>query len=127
MAGMMFLGATVYAFEIPNYFKWIDLKLEKKPGIRNRLLRTSLSIAYFSPLWVFRHLIFIKLVSGKMDEISWDLLRIAAVSFAVNLPVSFTANYLIQNHIAPARRFMISALFSAVMAVYFALAANWFK
>ena len=127
MLGMMFLGATIYAFEIPNYFKWIDTKLQKTPSLKNSLLRTTLSLAYFSPLWVFRHLIFIKLVSGKIDEISWDLLRIAAISFLVNLPVSFTANYLIQNKVSPARRFMVSALFSAVMAVYFAVAATWFK
>ena len=124
---MMFIGATFYAFEIPNYFKWIDLKLGKEPTLKNALLRTTLSVAYFSPLWVFRHLIFIKLVSGKMDEISWDLLRIAAVSFLVNLPVSFSANYLIQNKVSPNRRFLVSAFFSAVMAVYFALAATLFK
>jgi hypothetical protein len=45
----------------------------------------------------------------------------------VNLPVSFTANYLIQNKVSYERRFMASALFSALMAIYFALAATWFK
>jgi hypothetical protein len=127
MAGMMLLGATVYAFEIPNYFKWIDTKLENMPTFWNSVQRTGLSVLYFSPLWVFRHLIFIKLLSGKMDEISWDLLRVAAVSFLVNLPVSFSANYLIQNKVALQNRFLASALFSALMAVYYALAANWFK
>ena len=126
MAGMMLLGATLYAFEIPNYFKWIDTKLENKPTLWNSLQRTGLSLLYFSPLWVFRHLIFIKLFSGKLDEISWDLLRVASVSFLVNLPISFSANYLIQNKVPLRHRFMASALFSAVMAVYYALAANWF-
>lgn len=126
LAGMMLLGATVYAFEIPNYFKWIDTKLENKPSFLNSVQRTALSMVYFSPIWVFRHLIFIKLFSGKFDDISWDLLRVASISFLVNLPVSFTANYLIQNKVALKHRFMVSALFSAVMAVYYALAANWF-
>ena len=127
MLGMMVLGATVYAFEIPNYFKWIDTKLEKRPTLWNSLQRTTLSLLYFSPLWVFRHLIFIKLFSGKFDAISWDLLRVASVSFLVNLPVSFSANYLIQNKVPLQHRFMASAIFSALMAVYYALAANWFK
>src|SRR5690606_30909312 len=127
LVGMMVLGATLYAFEIPNYFKWIDTKLESKPTLQNSLQRTALSIAYFSPLWVMRHLIFIKLFSGKIDEISWDLLRVASVSFMVNLPLSILANYLIQNKVAFQKRFMASALFSALMAVYYALAGNWFK
>ena len=127
MAGMMLLGATVYAFEIPNYFKWIDTRLENKPTFLNSLQRTGLSLLYFSPFWVFRHLVFIKFFSGRFDEISWDLLRVASVSFLVNLPVSFSANYLIQNKVPLRHRFIASALFSAVMAVYYALAANWFK
>ena len=127
MTGMMLIGATFYAFEIPNYFKWIDTKLEKEHTLKNALLRTTLSLAYFNPLWVFRHLIFIKVFSGKEAEITFDLLRIAFVSFTVNLPVSFTANYLIQNKVSSKHRFMVSAFFSAVMAVYFALAATLFK
>jgi hypothetical protein len=126
MVGMMILGATVYAFEVPNYFKWIENKLEKKPGLRNSLQRTGLSLVYFSPLWVFRHLIFIKLFSGKMDEISWDLLRIATLSFLVNLPISFSANFIFQNKVPLHHRFLASAIFSALMAVYYALAANKF-
>ena len=127
MAGMMLVGASFYAFEIPNYFKWIDTKLVRVHTLKNALLRTSMSLAYFNPLWVFRHLIFIKIFSGKTDEITFDLLRIAFVSFTVNLPVSFSANYLIQNKVSSKRRFLVSAFFSAIMAVYFALAATLFK
>jgi hypothetical protein len=125
--GMMALGATIYAIEIPNYFKWIDTKLGNKPNLLNSFQRTGLSMVYFSPLWVTRHLVFIMLFSGRVAEISWDLLRIASISFLVNLPVSFSANYLIQNKVPLRHRFMASALFSAVMAVYYALAASWFK
>jgi hypothetical protein len=127
MLGMMLVGATVYAFEIPNYFKWIDRKLGQKSGLMHSLKRGALSLVYFNPLWITRHLLFIKLFSGRFHEISPDLLRIAAISFVVNLPVSFTANYLIQNKVPLRHRFLASALFSAAMAVYYALAASWFK
>ncbi|MFC5272189.1 hypothetical protein [Adhaeribacter terreus] len=127
MLGMMVLGATLYAFEIPNYFRWLDGKLVKTNSLKNALQRTLLSLAYFSPLWIARHMFFIKLFSGNFHEISWDLFRIAAISFVVNLPVSLSANYLIQNKVPYRHRFMASALFSAIMAVYFALAATWFK
>jgi len=127
LLGIMFIGGTVYAFEIPNYFKWLNSKLVKSDLFIDSLKRTLLSLAYFSPLWIARHLFFIKLFSGNFHEISWSLFRIAAVSFLFNLPVSFTANYLIQNKVPLRHRFLASALFSAVMAVYFALAANWFK
>lgn len=127
MLGMMLVGATIYAIEVPNYFRWLDGRLVKSDTLLNSVQRTLLSLAYFSPLWITRHMFFIKLFSAHYDEISWALFRVATISFLVNLPVSFTANYLIQNKVAYHYRFMASALFSAVMAVYFALAANWFK
>jgi hypothetical protein len=127
MLGIMLIGSTIYAFEIPNFFKWIDGKLSKKAGLLNSIQRTGFSMLYFSPLWVARHLLFIKFFSGQWDQISLDLIRIAAVSFAFNLPVSFTANFLIQNKVPLRSRFMASAIFSAFMAVYYALAAGWFK
>jgi hypothetical protein len=127
MLGIMLVGATVYAFEIPNYFKWLNTRLVNYGSFIDYLKRTLLSMAYFSPLWIARHLFFIKLFSGNFHEISWSLFRIAAVSFMFNLPVSLTANYLIQNKVPFNHRFMASAFFSAVMAVYFALAATWFK
>lgn len=124
---MMLIGATIYAFEIPNYFAWIDRKTGNLNGIKKTLAKTSLAIAYFNPLWIFRHLAFIKLFSGNYEQINSSLILIAFWSFLVNIPVSFIANYLIQNKIRLDWRFMASAIFSAIMAIYYALSETIFN
>jgi len=127
LLGMILIGATVYAFEIPNYFKWIDRKTKDYSGLKLQLYKTSLAILYFNPLWISRHLLFIILVSGQFGDISWDLLRIGALSFLVNIPISIIANYIIQNIIKLKWRFFSSAVFSALMAIYYALSVVLFK
>jgi hypothetical protein len=124
---MMVIGATVYAFEIPNYFKWIDQKTKSLSGVKLTLTKTVLAIVYFNPLWIWRHLVFIKLFSGNTDEINSNLLWIACLSFLVNIPISFIANYVIQNKIKLDWRFLASAIFSALMAIYYALSETIFK
>ena len=123
---MIFLGATIYAFEIPNYFAWIDKKTVYYKGIKKTLAKTGLAIAYFNPLWIARHLFFIKLFSGNYDQINSTLLLIAFWSFLANIPVSFMANYLIQNNAKLDWRFLASAIFSAIMAIYYALSETIF-
>ena len=123
----MFIGATIYAFEIPNYFAWIDVKTSSFNGIKQTLANTGLAILYFNPLWIFRHLAFIKLFAGKFEEINSSLLEIAFLSFIVNIPISFIANYIIQNRIKLDWRFIASAIFSALMAIYYALSETIFK
>lgn len=123
----MLIGATIYAFEIPNYFAWIDKKTINLNGIKKTLAKTSLAIAYFNPLWIFRHLAFIKLFSNNYEQINSGLLLIAFWSFLVNIPVSFVANYLIQNKVRLDWRFMASAIFSAIMAIYYALSETIFN
>ena len=127
LLGMIVLGATVYAFEIPNYFKWIDQKTEKLKGLPLSLAKTALAVAYFNPLWIWRHLAFIKIVSGQWQAIDSSLLMIASLSFLVNIPISFIANYLIQNSVKLKWRFLASAIFSALMAIYYALSETIFK
>ncbi len=124
---MMLIGATVYAFEIPNYFAWIDKKTSSISGIKKTLAKTGLAILYFNPLWIFRHLAFIKLFTGNYDQINISLMQIAILSFVVNIPISFIANYLIQNKIKLNWRFLASAIFSALMAIYYALSETIFK
>ena len=119
--GMMLIGATVYALEIPNYFRWIDTKVQYLNGFRQSLVKTGLAILYFNPLWIARHLFFIQLFSGHLNKVSWDILRIASWSFLLNIPISVAANYLIQNKLSLKYRFLASALFSAIMAVYYAM------
>jgi hypothetical protein len=120
--GMMIIGATIYALEIPNYFKWIDTRVPDHHGIKNTLKRTTLAMAYFNPLWITRHLLFIKIISLEWNTISWHLLVLGLWSFILNIPISLLANYLIQNKIHLSWRFFASAVFSALMAIYYALA-----
>ena len=127
LLGILLIGCTVYAFEIPNYFKWIDAKIGKASGFIPSMKRTGLAILYFNPLWIARHLFFIKLFSSQMDTVNWSLLEISLKSFIINIPVSIIANYLIQNKVRLDWRFMASAIFSAIMAVYYAMSAIWFS
>ncbi|MCK5775038.1 MAG: hypothetical protein KAH25_02620 [Bacteroidales bacterium] len=124
--GIVIVGATIYAFEIPNYFVWIEKQTKKYSGLKLSIYKTALAILYFNPLWIARHLFFIMLFSGKFNDISWDILRISLVSFLVNIPISATANYLIQNKMPYRWRFMASAIFSALMAIYYALSMTLF-
>jgi len=121
VAGIMLIGATFYAFEIPNYFNWIEKRTKGTTGFSNSMHRTALAILYFNPLWIARHLFFIQLFSFRLSGISWDIFRIASLSFLVNIPISLLANYLIQNKIPLTWRFMASAIFSALMAIYYAV------
>ncbi|WP_452225176.1 hypothetical protein [Lacinutrix chionoecetis] len=123
----MFIGATFYAFEIPNFFDWIVKKTRYLQGIQATLTKTVLAVMYFNPLWIARHLLFIKLFSWQIDAIGWNLLVIAFWSFLVNIPLSFVANYIIQNRFKMKWRFLGSALFSALMAIYYALSETFFS
>ena len=124
---MILIGATVYAFEIPNYFAWIDKKTISFKGMKKTLAKTGLAIAYFNPLWIFRHLAFIKLFSGFYEQLNSKLLLIAFWSFLVNIPISLIANYMIQNKIKIDWRFVASAIFSGLMAIYYALSETIFQ
>jgi len=124
--GMVFVGATVYALEIPNYFDWIVKKTKHFIGLKATLAKTGLAILYFNPIWIARHLLFIKFFSGHLDAIGWHLLEIAFWSFLANILISFIANYIIQNRIKLKWRFLASAIFSAVMAIYYALSETLF-
>lgn len=127
MIGMIIIGAAIYSFEIPNYFAWIDKTAPRSASFSGGLKRTLLAILYFNPLWITRHVFFIALFSLNNSLMGWDLFRIGLISFTANLPVSFTANFFIQNKIQYGRRFTASAVFSAVMAVYYSLSGVIFK
>ncbi len=119
--GMILVGATFYAFEIPNYFRWIDRSTKQLSPWRTAGRRTLLALLYFNPLWIARHLFFIFLFSGRYEAITGQIFGIALKSFLVNIPISLTGNYIIQNKIALKHRFFASATFSALMAIYYAL------
>jgi len=127
LLGMVLLGATIYAFEIPNYFKWIDKKTAQNSDAKRTLVKTALAFAYFNPLWIARHLFFIKLFSKNYEALNLHLLDIALMSFLINIPISFLANYIIQNRIKLHWRFTASAIFSGLMAIYYAMSESWFS
>lgn len=127
LVGILFIGATVYAFEIPNYFKWIDKRTATSTRIKATLFRTLLAILYFNPLWIVRHLFFIKLLTLDFQDINLNLFQIGLWSFIVNIPISIFFNFIIQNKIPLKWRFLASAIFSSLMAIYYAMSAVWFK
>ncbi|MEC4749277.1 hypothetical protein [Methylomicrobium sp. Wu6] len=117
--GMMLVGGTLYAIEIPAYFAWIDRQFDHA-GRWHAIKRMLCAEAFFNPLWIARHIALINLVSGRGSEINWGLLAIGLDSFLYAMPFALLANYVIQNLIPLNWRFLASALFSSVMAVYYA-------
>lgn len=120
MLAMLLLGATLYAMEIPAYFRWLD-RVFNQPGYSNAIKRMFMAAAFFNPLWIARHLVFINLFSGQWHDISLQLLAIASSSFIYCLPVALPVNFMIQNIIPLSWRFFASSIFSAVMAIYFSM------
>jgi hypothetical protein len=121
LIGMALVGGLLYATEIPAWFRWIDHRYPTGPGRRAQLQRTGLAVAWFNPLWIARHLAFIALFSADWPALDWGLLDIGLRAFVANVPVVLLANWAIQNHLPYRRRFIGSALFSAAMAIYYAL------
>lgn len=123
--GMVLVGGFVYGSEVPNWFHWID-QHGSAPGRWRALRRTLWALLYFNPVWIARHLAFISLCSGDWSGIGWGLLRTGLWSFLANIPVAVLANWFIQNRLDLRHRFIASAFFSALMAVYYALSARLF-
>lgn len=126
LAGMAAIGATLYALEIPAWFRWIDRR-EPRAGTAAAWRRAGWALLYFNPIWIARHLFFIRLFGGRFEELGWRLLVTGSISFAVNLPAGLAANWLIQNRVPASWRFAASALYSALMAAYYAWSGTWFR
>ncbi|MBT3811295.1 MAG: hypothetical protein HOE45_02935 [Gammaproteobacteria bacterium] len=120
MLGMMLLGGSLYAWEIPAYFAHLQCRFNKR-GLLNAFKRTLAAGLFFNPLWITRHFVFIKLFSGQWQTISPDILVIATESFIFCFPFSLLVNYLIQNVISLRKRFLVSSVYSALTVIYFAL------
>jgi hypothetical protein len=119
--GVAAVGGTLYALEIPSYFAWIDRRVPEGGSLKTKLARAGLALLYFNPLWIARHLLLIKIFSFDWQAIDPGLLAIGAWSFLINAPFAALANYLIQNKAKLEHRFFWSAVFSAVVACYYAL------
>jgi hypothetical protein len=124
--GIFAIGASLYAFEIQRYFRWIEKSLAQVEGNRKVVLKTFMALIYFNPLWIARHLFLVMVVSGEMEKISTAVLMTGLTAFVINIPVSIAANYLIQNRIPLRFRFFSSAVFSGLMAIYYSMSATWF-
>ncbi len=126
MLGMMLLGGTLYALEIPAYFAWISRKTAQIQGLRGQFARAMLAWLYFNPLWIARHLAFGRVFAGAWAGLSWGLLATAGNSFLWSFPISLAGNFIIQNFVPVPHRFLASGIFSGLNAVYYALSAVWF-
>ena len=122
--GIMFVGATIYTFEIPNYFAWIEKKCTKYKGHKLQAIKTLYALLYFNPLWIARHLLIIDVLT--FGSSSFSVFVIAIKSFVVNIPISLFANFFIQNQIKLTNRYIASAIFSGVMAIYYAFSKTLF-
>ncbi len=121
------VGATLYAVEIPWFFRWIVGRTKNtQPPVWRATARTLLALMFFNPLWVARHLALIALAQGTWSSLSWDIFRVSSLSFLVNIPISLVGNYIIQVRIPLRGRFLGSAVFSGLLAVYYALSGVWF-
>ncbi|MBT3190967.1 MAG: hypothetical protein HN341_00270 [Verrucomicrobia bacterium] len=127
LLGMMVVGSTLYAWEVPTVFRWIDRRTAALPlGVGRSAYRTLLAVLYFNPLWIARHLLIIAIVCGNWDALQFGLLRTASLSWLVNIPISIVGNAVIQVWLPLRWRFFGSAIFSGLMAIYYALTGVWF-
>ncbi|MCK5662058.1 MAG: hypothetical protein KAI17_01160 [Thiotrichaceae bacterium] len=125
MLGMMILGGGLLAWEIPTYFQYLERRFNQ-PGYMCAIKRTLLAALFFNPLWIARHMLFIKVFAGRWQEIALDILVIATQSFNYCFPVSLLVNFIIQNKVSLKWRFVVSSSYSALMAIYFALSGVFF-
>ncbi|CAC9586128.1 hypothetical protein [uncultured Gammaproteobacteria bacterium] len=125
MLGMIVLGGTLYSWEIPTYFAHLQRRFNKQ-GYLNAFQRTLAAGLFFNPLWIARHMLFIKLFAGQWQTISLDILGLATLSFIYCFPFSLLVNYLIQNVLSLRWRFLVSSIYSALTVIYFALSEQIF-
>lgn len=122
------VGCFIYSFEIGKWFGYIDKKF------KNPFLKACLAVAYFNPLWIARHFLFIELAmnpqlfttSNDFKELLFQAIESGTKSFVGAILVSLPANYLIQNKAPLKNRFLLSAIFSAIMGIYYAMSKIWF-
>ncbi len=122
------IGAFLYAIEIQLFFKWIDqfIKRYKKQKTKKKILKAAIVLLYFNPLWIARHLCLLLIFSGNFRQINCNILKISLFSFLINIPISILVNYYIQNKILLKDRFIASAIFSGLMAIYYSMSNQWF-
>lgn len=127
LLAVILIGGGLYAFEIPNYFRWIESFVKTDNQVKRALHKTVLAFIYFNPLWIARHLLLINFFTAQTELINWNLLVIGFWSFFWKIPVSFAGNYIVQVKIPMKWRFFGSAVLSSLFALYYALSEVFFK
>jgi hypothetical protein len=149
LMALSLVGGLVYQAEVPRWFHWLDGRsftagqIQAFPPLRwltqpqdgtyrlswfGRMLG---SMAYFSPLWITRHMLVMRLATTPWHEIAigstlQDLGWASCQSFLVNLPLSLLGNYVIQARLPLKFRFLGSIVMSGLMSIAFALAYKFF-
>ena len=142
LAVMALAGGLIYRYEVPWWFRKLDrfefseARLARSRFARtlarddrhlNWLGRTLGAILYFNPIWITRHMLFIRLGNAPASLLPFGIALTEAFiaackSFAVNLPISFAGNYIIQMRLPLRWRFLGSSIFSGMLATAYALA-----
>ncbi len=142
-------GGLIYRFEVPFWFRCLDQwaftpKTVQSVGIlkwltqpvddRYRLNwvgRSLGAMSYFSPLWICRHMVILKIATVPWSQWIWPdlvftLFPVACKSFLANLPFSILGNYWIQNRLPLHQRFLGSIIMTGLMSIGYALAYRFF-
>lgn len=144
------VGGTIYQFEVPLWFRWLDQRtvserqIAKVPVLTwltqsdsewhhrlNWFGRTLGAMLYFSPVWIVRHMLFLKLATVPWNEIIWvatiqTLWKASCMSFIVNMPFSLLGNYIIQARLPLKYRFLGSIIMTGLFSIAYALAYKFF-
>lgn len=143
-------GGTIYQFEVPRWFRWLDQRtfsatqLEQWPFLQwitlpheqhyrlNWIGRTLGAMSYFSPIWITRHMLILKIATTPWADLVWpavigSLFLASCKSFLVNLPFSILGNYIIQARLPLKYRFLGSIIMTGLFSIAFALAFKFFQ
>lgn len=150
LVAVALIGGLLYRYEVPAWFRFIDrirvtrtagplrffARSGQEPAPLNWVGRMLMSMLYFNPLWIARHLFIIMVVTapalGAGDMHFWGSTLAAALSlgltsFLTNLPISLIGNYIVQQRLAPHNRFLGSATLSGIMVIKYAIEFRLFN
>jgi len=123
--GVMCVGGFIYSFEIPRYFRWLETLFVDRVNFPWRCVRAAAAMAYFNPIWIARHYLFLSLFlslsSGAWPGAYEGLAEQAVRSFVVLAPFSLLGNYFVQNCLLQRWRFTASAIMSGLFAIGYAV------
>lgn len=150
LLALSLVGGVIYQFEVPIWFRWLDRCSFSQAQMAKYALglhwltapaddqfrlnwfgRTLGAMAYFSPIWIVRHMLFLKLATTPWNQIDWlltlqSLWTASCMSFIVNMPFSLLGNYIIQARLPLKYRFLGSIIMTGLFSIAYALAYKFF-